>query len=549
MMRIVMALIAALTLAGGAANAAVYDLVIDEATVHVGGRARTAVAINGSVPGPLLRWREGEDVTVRVTNRLAEETSVHWHGLLVPPEMDGVPGLGFDAIQPGDTFVYRFTTRQSGTYWYHSHSGMQEQAGHYAPLIIDPARPEPVASDREYVLFLSDWTDEHPNRVLARLKKQGDYYNVQTRTVFDFFRDLRAAAGADARRAVVKDRLAWGRMRMDPTDVADVTGSTYRFLVNGKTPDENWTGLIRPGERVRLRVINGAAMTYFDVKIPGLKLTIVQADGQNVEPVEFDQFRIAVAETYDVIVEPTDAGPYTIFAAAMDRSGYARATLAPRAGMTAPIPPLAGRPILTMAAMGGMDEMGDMGTMGDMDGMADHAMHGPMTEGAGDAAPWADLMRYPEGDPYARGRTLRYEDLRALEPGTDGPDPGREIVIRLRGNMQRYFWSMDVEGVPRGGPIALRYGERVRLTFVNETMMSHPMHLHGTWMMLENGRERRLFPRKHTVNILPGRTYAVEVVADAPGEWAFHCHLLYHLGTGMMGTMVIAQSPAPAVRP
>ena len=462
-------------------------------------------------------------------------------------------GLSFEAIQPGATFVYRFTTKQSGTYWYHSHSGMQEQAGHYAPLIIDPAGPEPFAYDREYVLFLADWTDEHPKRVLARLKKQGDYYNVQTRTVFDFFRDLRAAATAEERRAVVKDRLAWGRMRMDPTDVADVTGSTYRFLVNGKTPEENWTGIIRPGERVRLRVINGSAMTYFDVKSPGLTLTIVQADGQNVEPVEVDQFRIAVAETYDVIVEPKDAAAYTIFAAAMDRSGYARATLAPRDGMTAPIPALAGRPILTMAAMGGMDGMDDMGTMGDMGAMnhtagMDHDMRGSMTEGTGGAAPWSDLMRYPEGDPYARGRTLHYEDLQARDPGTDDRAPDREIVIRLKGNMQRYFWSMHVEGVPRDEPIVLRYGERVRLKFVNETMMNHPMHLHGTWMMLENGRERRRLPRKHTVNILPGQTYAVEVVAAAPGEWAFHCHLLYHLGTGMMGTMVITP-PAPMVRP
>lgn len=383
----------------GPANAGVYDLIIEEKTVNITGRERTAMTINGSVPGPLLRWREGEEVTINVTNRLDEVSSIHWHGVLVPSDMDGVPGISFGGIAPGKTFTYRFTVKQSGTYWYHSHSGTQEQSGVYAPLIIDPANPEPFRYDREYVVFLSDWTDEDPDRVFAKLKKQSGYYNFNKRTVFDFFRDVAEKGWGPT----IADRLAWGRMRMDPTDIADVTGSTYTFLMNGQPPEANWTALFTPGERVRLRFINGAAMTYFDVRIPGLEMEVVQADGQAVEPVVVDEFRIAVSETYDVIVEPQEARAYTIFAEAMDRSGYARGTLAPRPGMSAPLPERRPRPIRTMAGMG-------------MDDMA----HGAMAPGQGGQQPGMKKGAKEQGTDAG----MPGMDHGAMGHGQTGPMPG-----------------------------------------------------------------------------------------------------------------------------
>ncbi|HNP15807.1 MAG TPA: copper resistance system multicopper oxidase, partial [Terrimesophilobacter sp.] len=308
------------------------DLEIARAKLPFGGRDGNAIALNGSVPGPLVRLREGTRATLRVSNALNVDTSIHWHGLLVPPAMDGVPGVSFAGIAPATTFTYEYDVVQSGTYWYHSHSGLQEQSGHYGPLIIDPAEPEPFTYDREYVVLLSDWTFEDPHRVLANLKTMSGYYNYQRRTLVDFARELSVGQWREA----IASRLTWGRMRMDPTDIADVTGATYTYLMNGLAPESNWTGLFQPGERVRLRFINGSAMSYFDVRIPGLPLTVVQADGQNVKPVEVDEFRIAVAETYDVIVQPGENRPYSVFAESMDRSGYARGTLAPRRGMEAP---------------------------------------------------------------------------------------------------------------------------------------------------------------------------------------------------------------------
>lgn len=558
-----------------------YNLVIDETAVNITGRERTAMAINGAVPGPALRWREGEEVTLHVTNRLKEPTSIHWHGVIVPNTMDGVPGISFEHIEPSETFTYRFTVKQSGTYWYHSHSGLQEQSGMYSPLLIDPVTPEPFRFDREYVVMLSDWTDEHPNRVLAKLKKQSGYYNFHKPTVVDFFRDVERIGW----RAALSDRLAWGRMRMDPTDIADVTGYTYTFLMNGQPPKANWTALFKPGERVRLRFINAASMTYFDVRIPGLEMEIVQADGQDVVPVVIDEFRIAVSETYDVIVEPREDRAYTLFAEAMDRSGYGRGTLAPRAGMAAPLPEMRPRPVRTMADMGMADMDHGQGQTGEapekvhgakgrgkdagvsdmnhdamgrgqgeaMPGMASGeepmVTHGPDTHGPGNsmvvAMPRSRLHESGAGLEHTGTRVLVYTDLRAREPGYDRRKPEREIELHLTGNMDRYIWGFNGKKYSESEPIPFRYGERLRVVLVNDTMMEHPIHLHGMWMELDNGNGEHN-PRKFTINVKPGERLSFLMTADALGAWPMHCHLAYHMAAGMMVHVVVAEEAGKA---
>lgn len=587
-------------------GAAVYDLVVAETPIVVGGRRTKATTVNGTVPGPQIHLYEGTEAVLRVTNRMKEDTSIHWHGLILPSEMDGVPGLSFPGIRPGETFEYRFPVRQHGTYWYHSHSGLQEQTGHYGPLVIRPADGYPYAFDREYTIVLSDWTFENPYRILARLKKQPDYYNFQKRTVFDFFRD----AARDGLGATVRDRLMWGGMRMNATDISDVTGTAYTFLMNGLAPETNWTGLFRPGERVLLRFINASSATYFDVRIPGLPMTVVQASGQYVEPVETDEIRIAIAETYDVIVEPDEDQAYTLFAEAMDRSGFARGTLAPREGMEAPIPERRKRTILTMADMGmdhgghGADaaagHAGHTGHTGHaaaepastghaghnghngQDGQTGHnghamgghpeapAHHDPAVPAIAGAAHAAGLR--PPGtvpEPLVHGpdhhgpgnagvpdvamsrlhepgtglgddgwRVLTYADLRSLHPESRRA-PDREIELHLTGNMERFTWGFDGVAYSESEPIRLEYGERVRITFVNDTMMNHPMHLHGMWMELENGHGDRI-PRVHTINVKPAERMSLLVTADAPGRWAFHCHVLYHMEVGMFRVVEVS---------
>ncbi|CAN5902873.1 copper resistance system multicopper oxidase [soil metagenome] len=533
-----------------------YALVMEKKLINLTGLDKVVPTINGSVPGPTLRWREGEEVLIRVTNRLDEPTSLHWHGIILPARMDGVPGISFDPIAPGATFTYRFPVKQSGTYWYHSHSAFQEQAGMYAPIIIAPAQRENYRYDRDYIVMLSDWTDEDPDTVYAKLKKQSGYYNFNKRTASDFYRDVADKGWG----ATISDRLEWGRMRMDPTDIADVTGYTYTFLVNGKPPTANWTALFKTGERVRLRFINGSAMTYFDVRIPGLKMTVVQADGQDVQPVAVDEFRIAVAETYDVIVEPESGRAYTLFAEAMDRSGYARGTLAPREGLSAPIPEMRPRPLLTMADMGmahgpmsgpqaaGMDHGGHMHGMGyattDKANEMTAMMHGPDDHGPGNEMiammPTNRLSEPGIGLETTDRRVLVYTDLRNSKPGYDLRKPIREIELHLTGNMQRFIWSFDGKKHSEAEPIRLRYGERVRFIFVNDTMMNHPLHLHGMWSDLDNGAGAYK-PRKHVINAKPAERLSFEVTADALGEWAFHCHLLYHMEAGMFRKVVVTQ--------
>ncbi|WP_150306184.1 copper resistance system multicopper oxidase [Pseudomonas saliphila] len=561
-----------------------FDLVIGETPVNITGAPRTAMTINGTIPGPLLRWREGDTVTLRVANRLSEDTSIHWHGIILPANMDGVPGLSFHGIAPDGMYEYKFQVNQNGTYWYHSHSGFQEQAGVYGPLVIDAREPEPFEYDRDYVVMLTDWTDETPDDVMAKLKKQSDYYNFNKRTVGDFISDVKEKGWG----ATVADRKMWAQMKMSPTDLADISGYTYTYLMNGQAPNGNWTGLFKPGEKLRLRFINGSAMSYFDVRIPGLKMTVVAADGLHVEPVSVDEFRIAVAETYDVIVEPIAEEAYTIFAQSMDRTGFARGTLAVRDGLSAPVPETDPRPEISMAdmgmdhgSMGGMagmdhgDMQGEMATMdhsnmsgmdhgqmqGDMGGM-DHSKMAGMDHGQmagmdhGEMAGMGAMQSHPaseEDNPLVDmqtmtpthklddpgiglrdngRRTLTYADLKSTFPDPDGREPGRTIELHLTGHMEKFSWSFDGIEFSDAEPLRLKYGERVRITLVNDTMMTHPIHLHGMWSDLED-EHGNFMVRKHTIDMPPGSKRSYRVTADALGRWAYHCHLLFHMEMGM----------------
>ena len=567
--------------ATGVLSGTEFDLSFGETLVNFTGSPRIAHTVNGSLPAPILRWKEGDTVTLRASNRLPRaHASIHWHGILLPANMDGVPGLSFNGIAPGETYVYRFNVKQGGTYWYHSHSAFQEQIGLYGALIIEPREPEPFRYDREHVVLLTDWTDEDPARVFAKLKKQSDYYNFHQRTVGDFFRDVRDHGLG----ATVSDRAAWGKMRMTPTDLADVSGYTYTYLMNGTAPAGNWTGVFKPGERVRLRFINGSSMTYFDVRIPGLKMTVVAADGQNVHPVSVDEFRIAVAETFDVIVEPSGQDAFTIFAQSMDRTGYARGTLAVREGLSAPVPEPDPRPLLTMADMGHGGMGHDMGAMGGAapaaakpaDPHAGHTMppqkpaaadphaghkmppQKPQTPDphAGHQMAGMEMQAHPaseEGNPLVDMQTmmptsrlddpgiglrdndrrvLTYADLRSLFDDPDGREPARTIELHLTGHMEKFAWSFDGVKFSDAEPLRLTYGERLRIVLVNDTMMTHPIHLHGMWSDLEND-QGQFHLRKHTIDMPPGTKRSYRVRADALGRWAYHCHLLLHMEAGM----------------
>ena len=583
---------AAAQVPGGGARDVVMDVHVRREMIDIAGGRASAITLNHTTPGPIVELWEGRNAHLRVHNHLDESTSIHWHGILLPFQFDGVPGVTFPGIDPGATFDVEFPVRQAGTYWYHSHTGIQEQIGQTGPIVIHPAGDDGINADREYVLMLNDWTFEDPHRVIAKLKAVSDYYNFSERTLGDLAEDFRKSGVA----ATLKDRLAWGDMRMSPRDIADVTGYTYSYLMNGVHPEANWTGLFTPGERVRLRVINASAMTYFNVRIPGLAMTVVAADGKEVQPVETDEFQIGVAETYDVIVEPKAEQAYTIMAESMDRSGYARGTLAPRMGMVAPVPALREQPQRTMIDMG-MDmsdmDMGDMtmshepgqmkmghdkmsmdhgsmqemgtpkkdsgmagmghdmkkmahgtgpnaGTMGTGAMMEKHgpviAKHGPDMHGAGNiniANVQRDrLAERGTGLEDVNHRVLTYNQLRNVVPMKDRREPSKTFEVHLTGNMDRYMWSFDGVKYGNSTPIEFPYGERIRLVLVNDTMMEHPIHLHGMFMELENGQGDHL-PFKHTLNVLPGSRASLLITADEPGRWAFHCHLLYHLERGM----------------
>ncbi len=529
-------------------------------TMRIDGKVSRAIGINGTVPGPLIRLKQGQIARLSVVNDLEVDSSIHWHGLLLPFQMDGVPGVSFPGIKPRSTFVYEFPVIQSGTYWYHSHSGLQEQMGHYGPIVVDPAGADPIAYDREHVVVLSDHSPLSPEAIFRKMKVNPGHFNMQRQTLGG----LVSGKGQSA-----KERLEWGKMRMDPTDIADANGSTYQFLVNGYGPKDNWTALFTPGERVRLRIINASSMSIFNVRIPGLRLTIVQADGLNVRPVEVDEFQIAVAETYDVIVTPTDDRAYTLVAEANDRSGMGRATLAPRAGMAAEVPLLRKRPLATMEDMGmgdmdmsggsmeGMDHSGmsggamsemDHSKMGDMSGMAGMD-HGSMKMRDFSVAPQVDknpgvqtISPMPsdrtneagQGLENVKHKVLTYHDLVALDRNPDVRAPDRSLDIHLTGNMERFMWSFDgMKMSDHHEPIPFLEGERVRINLINDSMMSHPIHLHGHFFELVTGKGA-FSPRKHTVLVQPGGTASFDFTADAVGDWAFHCHMLYHMYAGMM---------------
>jgi CopA family copper-resistance protein len=543
-----------------------FNLEIGAFPVNLTGQPGIATAVNGRLPAPLLRWREGDVITLRVSNRLSAPTSIHWHGMILPADMDGVPGLSFDGIGPGETYAYHFKVNQSGTYWYHSHSRFQEQTGLYGPIVIESRRGERHRADREHVVLLSEWTDLDPEHIYRTLKHQSNYFNFGQRTVGDFFNDVHKQGW----KPTIADRRRWGQMRMDPTDLADVSGYAYTYLMNGTTPAGNWTGLFRRGERIRLRFINGSSMTFFDVRIPGLRLTVVAADGQDVEPVTVDEFRIGTAEVCDVIVEPKEDRAYTIFAQSLDRSGYARGTLAPQPGMQAEVPPLDARPLLTMMDMGmghdmagahtgGMDMSGrDMSSMKGMD-------HGAMDHGS---MPMADAMKAPPhhaptdfgpnvdsvaAQPQSRlddpgvglrnngRRVLTYADLHTLGGPIDHRQAGRDIELHLTGHMERFVWSFSGQKFSESEPLRFSHGERLRLVLVNDSMMNHPIHLHGMWGEVES-EQGEFLVRKHTITVQPGQRLAYGVTADALGRWAFHCHLLYHMEAGMFREVHVERS-------
>jgi len=555
-----------------------FNLTIGLQGVNFTGKDRLATTVNQSLPAPVLRWKEGERVRINVTNTLSHSSSIHWHGIILPSNMDGVPGFSFDGIAPGETFTYEFDLNQSGTYWYHSHSGFQEQTGMYGAIVVEPKDPDPVVYDRDYVVMLSDWSDEHPSDVFATLKKMGHYYNTRERTVGDLWQDVKNKGLS----ATWKDRQMWNQMRMSDRDISDVTGMTYTYLMNGQTPDDNWTALFNAGEKIRLRFVNAGAMTLFDVRIPGLKMTVVASDGQNIQPVTVDEFRIGSAETYDVIVEPEADKAYTIFAQTIDRSGYACGRLTADTALTAEVPDMDYAPVLGHMDMGmdhsqhsgmdhsqhsGMDHSQHSGMDHSQHSGMDHSQHSGMDHsqhsgvdqahaglakaGMGSNAdivhrdsekgPQVDMQTEMPvsglNDPgiglrdhdtrYGR-RVLRYSDIKNLTQTLDKREPGREIQLHLTGNMHRYIWSMD--GIPftDAEPLILNYGERVRITLVNDTMMTHPIHLHGLWSELETG-DPDYIPRKHTILVQPGKKISYLVTADAEGRWAYHCHLLYHM--------------------
>ena len=557
-----------------------YDITVDRVRIDTGNFRKMGVGYNKSQIPTILRFKEGEEVTINVTNNLRESTSIHWHGLILPFDQDGVPGISFGGIAPGETFTYRFPIEQAGTYWFHSHSGFQEPDGAYGAIVIEPRGGERVRADRDYVVQLADKHPHPGSRIMRNLKLVSDYYNRSQRTLETLIEDSRQ----DSLKAALKDRGMWGRMRMMPTDIEDVQG--YTALINGRSTSQNWTGLFRPGEKIRLRIVNSSAMTYFDMRIPGLKMTVVQADGNDVKPVTVDELRVAVAETYDVIVQPRENKVYSIIAESMGRTGLVRGTLSPKEGYAGAVPPLRPKPLLTMADMSGM--MGGMG-MGDhvmqntggmqeMTGM-DHSNMGSATAPAAQAMDHStmkgmdhskmEMSAQPAmkgmdhsgmamsdgGDPfyapgsgltpkaYNGGKFLSYKDLRAARPLYRNRAPSRTIELRLTGIMERYIWSINDVKYDDADPIVLNYGERVRMRFINETMMAHPMHLHGMWSIVDTGQGSHN-PIKHTVSVQPGTTVDMEVEVDAPGQWAFHCHLSYHADVGMFRKVVVRGRPA-----
>ena len=522
-----------------------FFLTIDKTVVNITGTPAIATTVNGQISAPTLHFKEGDTVTIHVTNNMNEDTSIHWHGIILPTDMDGVPNISFDGIKPNETFTYRFKIKQSGTYWYHSHSGFQEQTGIYGAIVIEPKIKDPYEYDRDYVIALSDWSDEKPENIYRKLKLMGNYYNFKQRTIGDFFSEVKDKGLVNA----FNDRKMWNEMRMSDRDLSDVTGYTYTYLMNGLNPNSHYKALFKKGEKIRLRFINSSAMTFFDIRIPNLKMRVVATDGNNVHPVEVDEFRIGVAETYDVIVEPQTDEAYAIFAQSFDRSGYAIGSLTSSKDKIASTPKMDALPILNHSDMG--MNMGNMKGM-DMSKGSDKKMKMPMKKkipitplphATGVQTTMKAMSPQYRLDDAGAGlrdngrRVLTYADLKSLRPTHNDPYPDREIVLHLTGNMERYMWSINGIKYADSKPLEFHYGERLRITYINDTMMNHPMHLHGMWSDLETSENTLV--RKHTIVVQPGSKISFRVTVDAKGEWAYHCHLLYHMA-GMFRKVVVA---------
>ncbi len=520
-----------------------FSLVIGKTAVNLTGTPAIATTVNGQISGPTLHFNEGDTVTIKVYNDLEVDSSIHWHGLILPTEMDGVPNISFEGIKPHETFTYKFKVKQSGTYWYHSHSGFQEQTGIYGAIVIHPKKREPYEYDRDYIVTLSDWSNEKPESIYRKLKVMGDYYNFKQRTIGDFFSEVKEKGFLKA----FNERKMWNSMKMSDRDLSDVTGYTYTYLMNGNNPATQFKALFKKGEKIRLRFINSSAMTFFDVRIPELKMTVISADGNNIEPISIDEFRIGVAETYDVIVQPKDNNTYAIFAQSLDRSGYALGSLTTNTKKLATAPQMDALPILSHADMGmNMNNMKMSKDKMKMDKKMPMKRKIPLTK-----LPEADGLQttmrvinpqYRLSDPGVglrnNGRkVLTYADLKSLKGVADTTYPDREIILRLTGNMKRYMWSINGIKYTDAKPLKFHYGERLRITYINDTMMNHPMHLHGMWSDVETGDNQ--FVRKHTVIVQPGSKISMQVTVDAKGEWAYHCHLLYHMA-GMFRKVVVA---------
>ncbi len=500
----------------------------------INGKINMGIAANGSIPGPLVRLKEGQDVTLNVTNNLKNDTSIHWHGLLVPFQYDGVPGVSFPGIKPGTTFPYKFKVRQNGTYWWHSHSGLQEQSGHYGPLVIDPKDGPSVDVDKDFVIVLSEFSPLLPEVIMEKLKKGEGYFNFNQSTFTDDYP------------LTAKERRMWAKMRMMPTDILDVTASTYTYLINGHSSDDSLEFLFNSGEKVRFRVINASAMTFFNFRIPGLEFEVIGADGQNIEPTPVEEFQIGVAETYDILVKPKP-GAHTIVAESMDRSGMVTANLTSKPGMRGEVPPLRKKPLMTMADMGMSMEGHKMseGSGMEMDMRDTSKLPDEVKVGPGIAMVSANPVNRM-GDPGIglsglKHKVLNYKMLEAKEPNQDTRTPSRLLEIHLTGNMERYMWSFDGKkfNAVSDQPIRFAYNERVRVKLVNDTMMAHPIHLHGHFFELVNGASPEKQPRKHTVIVQPGGMAQFDLTANEVGDWAFHCHLLYHMHAGMFQIVTV----------
>lgn len=489
-----------------------YSFDVNYKTVNFTGQPVQAIAVGGTIPAPTIEATVGDTLRVTFNNKLDVETSVHWHGVLLPNDQDGVPYLTTPPIKAGQSFTYEYPVIHHGTYWYHSHTGLQEQRGVYGSLVFHPLGGEVVAADQEVVVVLSDWTDENPNQVMHNLKKSDDYYALKKDSVQSWQKVLQHGPEA------IRNRLDGAWMRMGPMDLSDVGYDA--FLANGArtyTPRG-----INAGSTVRLRVINAGASSYFNLHYAGGEMTVVAADGVDVVPFTVDRLRIAIAETFDVIVTAPTEGAYEFRATAEDGTGYSSVILGsgqviPAADIPKP------NPFLMDHSMHGDTEHADHSSMD----------HGGMNNGQMNHAAMGHDMASMQGSTGAPKRMREYELLRALSPTNFSADnPQRIVSLELTGDMERYAWSFNDKVLSEDSKILIRKGETVQFVLENKTMMHHPIHLHGHFFRVLNGKGE-YSPLKHTVSVPPLQTVTIEFLANEEKDWFFHCHNLYHMKTGM----------------